>query len=321
MVELASAEQSNFEKQNPRNHEFIRERETSTEEQEELDLVNKIQDYLSDGQDITELEEQLKTTITKYGLDSEKVIKSWKTQVHWGLYADLEGNIYFMQTVEREQPGITKFLYEKFGICNFIRYEPWVLLDQYKNNEDDKLPYGIVVTPYNDSNGAFASYNQKEIWAKFVSEIYGKYRVRFFEGQTYGDIVKGLKHCGNTYTNNKISFLFLGGHGTPDTIDLGGENITGGVLKTADVEKIQIERLQKFFIDNPRVVLIACSTGVDNGIAQALSKLNTEVVAPDKNAQLLGITPHFNQNGIDFDITFRGIKETPRFVAGQLAKK
>lgn len=78
-------------------YEFARDEEATPAENEELELVRKIQNATVLRGDMEELERQLGAVLTKYGLDAAKVMGSWKTL--GSSYADLEANVYYMQTL------------------------------------------------------------------------------------------------------------------------------------------------------------------------------------------------------------------------------
>lgn len=180
----------------------------------------------------------------------------------------------------------------------FIICKLW-LLDQLDFAEDDKLPYGLAVMPYSDRDGSFV--NQKMIWENLVKQLYGKYRLRFVEAGSQSEIVKKFKSCGDSYSQHKISFLFLVGHGTPSSVRF-GEEAPGERLTSEDVKQMDKARLQKFFVDNPRVILISCSTGVDDGIAQILSELGVEVTAFKIDSPLTSIKANISFAQVDFEV-------------------
>lgn len=293
----------------PVRHQFKRiEQYPSAKEQAEMDLAEKFAETLKKGGNTSTVEKEIDDVLIKYGLDPDKAMTGWTiNSVRDGRLPDYITNLYQIQLLEKERPGIVGSLFKEFGILNFLRYEPWVLLDQYDKRQDDQLPYGIVIMPYSDHNGIFAHRPKtREVFEDVVTQLYGKYRLRFFEAKTKKDVVQHLKHNATRYPNHKISFLFLAAHGNPDTIDLGGYT-SDGKIKIGDVDKIEPERLKKFFVEEPPIVLISCSVGIDQGIAQSLSKIGGEITAPDSNTQGINSAfAHIEGDHINFDVTFEG---------------
>ena len=63
-----------------------------------------------------------------------------------------------MKTVlylEQQRPGICQVLRKEFGIRNFFRYPPEILINQY-DTSDSAVKKGIVATALYDHNGAFS---------------------------------------------------------------------------------------------------------------------------------------------------------------------
>lgn len=67
-------------------------------------------------------------------------------------------NLSAIRLLEQKEPGIVQRLYEEFGIRDFARYPEELLISQDKNQKDIQQPYGIVIYPRNDHNGAFYIY-------------------------------------------------------------------------------------------------------------------------------------------------------------------
>jgi hypothetical protein len=276
----------------------------------------------------------------KFGLD-ESVVGKWQEAKKFkGL--DKKGkktyresypeNISAAIDLEKKQPGAAKQLHDRFGIANFARYDSQMLVNQLETADQD-LPYGVVAFPEADHNGAFFqdAYHLKTTADKLDK---GGYVMRVIETGSQMDLARKLNGFHKRYAQagNKIDFLLVGGHGSPESVNLGYNEATPPPLREEGMteEKYQAEygawerqKLhdslrttivkedfeegngrgikragEKWLSKDAPVVLISCSTGKEGGIAQTASKkLETTTVGPDRPTAVKKINVVFNNQG------------------------
>ncbi|OGH95235.1 MAG: hypothetical protein A2538_01370 [Candidatus Magasanikbacteria bacterium RIFOXYD2_FULL_41_14] len=213
--------------------------------------------------------------------------------------------------LELEHPGITASLTKDCGIVNFGRYPKDILISQFRQlQEKEKFdrPYGVVVFPKDDHNGAFST----DAWrfGKLKQQIQsnkdsnGKdipYELRFFEADSKVDLVRYLIKLGKWFPSHKISFAIIGGHGEKDGIHFGK-----GDLLVDDLSGKSSGRLGDFFESNPSIVLASCSTGQSGGIGEKISRvLGAHVSAPNKPTGVENYIISTDENGqIHLDAKF-----------------
>jgi len=214
--------------------------------------------------------------------------------------------------LEKVCPGIVENLYKKYGITEFGRYPDEMLVKQYENMDNEEDPYGIVIFPKDDWNGAF--HMNVAVFRDLMGDMeknpdLEKYLIRIFECGTKMDVAKAFLKLDQQFgEKHKISFAIVGGHGSRTSINLG--NIKNGYsrshLFSDDLDGSGARRLKDFFEPNATIILSSCSTGQKEGIAQTLSeKFGLRVVAPTIDTSLSGIEPTFEKGGIVFNVTYR----------------
>lgn len=287
--------------------------------EEELLMIRSL-NYSFTEEEMQSAQEQVDKLLKDSNLDVELMNEAWRMSSEDRPRIAYEKNISAIMQLESLVPGICEELYNKFGICNFGRYPVEMLIKQYEQRNDKDLKYGIAVYPYNDHNGFF--YNQDPIRKIYNTVSEKGYGIRIIETDTLRKLYRQLIFLDSTYgENNKISFAFLGGHGNTSAIQFSKkihiDKIIGdkkyahylGVLFTADITNslaIQREKIQRYFINNPTIILNSCSTGAEEGIAKALSeKLKSKVIAPKVNLiNILDVLHSTNDEGMDLDVVY-----------------
>lgn len=209
-------------------------------------------------------------------------------------------SIEAMKTLESKVSGSVKRLAEEYGIREFGRYPPELLLAQL-SEEETSQPYGVAIFPRSDHNGAF-DHAGKSLETLFRQTL-GHFGVKVIEVEDVPSAGGKLARFNAQYGNeHKISFAIIGGHGTPEAIQFGEpaylpEGKRGNFFTRERAKSARIERGREFFVDNPTIVLISCSTGAksgqEKGIAEELAKaLKADVIAPkvDTNIQDLSVS-------------------------------
>lgn len=198
-------------------------------------------------------------------------------------FENIGQNLAVMLELNENNKDICQSLYKEFGIMDFGRYPASLLLQQYKDKDDLSRPYGVIMYPRNDWNGAF--YQNQNVFKKLFQETQGELNLRITECESKIDIARALIKLDKKYNTedkegHKISLLILGGHGEKNIIQFGG-NDAKHRLTIEDLAGKGVQRTSQFFEENPTIILASCSTGAEKGIGQGLSRmLGAKVVAP-----------------------------------------
>ncbi|NTW22903.1 hypothetical protein HGA34_05200 [Candidatus Falkowbacteria bacterium] len=287
------------------------------------------------------------------GLDretAEKMAEKWQ-KAKKSLGKDEDGldqyreshleNIDAVTQLESKQPGAAKEIFEKFGIANFARYPLYALLEQLKKADQD-LPYGVVALPEADHNGAFLQ--KRYLLEKLRGDLMsGGQETRFIEAASQYELARRLSRMHQQYSGagNKMDYLVIGGHGQPESIQLGEKKQTPPPIQTPELspqeyqeileawnnrhgqeqrmrKDVLIDDLKdgggkgirraagKWFDENAQIVFVSCSTGAEGGFAQTVTnELGFSTIAPNIPAYVKEIKVTFNDQGKPiFDVDF-----------------
>lgn len=246
------------------------------------------------------------------GVDGEAVLSSWQKNFSTFPYTReypkyVFNNFNLMKDLENRRPGICRVLAKDFGIFNFARYPSDVLISQY-DNRDKQIPYGVMIYSDADYNGAFS---QQEDMLKSLFSHLNKlwYGLRIYEGSGRREIARALFSADKRYgKRHKISFAVFGGHGSPESIQFGDERVekTGDLLTLSDIKNKHTGKLRRVFIEDPQVILIACSTGVENGIGSGISELGVDTTAPKVDTNISRIRVYSQKKGkLKIPVTYK----------------
>jgi hypothetical protein len=256
--------------------------------------------------------EELEAGIRQYDLSADKIIAAWLISTGpEDLHNRIHDNISQMMRIERISPGICKFLLDEFGIMDFARYPAELLLRQRAEFDDVTKPYGVIIYPRSDHNGAFygSAFSLQELAAQFQ----GDFCLRVIEAESKIDIARHLIRLNRRYNpeggnGRKISLAIIGGHGTENSILFGGIK-DRHQLRTQDFMGKGARKTSQFFEPGATFILASCSTGVDKGIAQELSnKLGVRVIAPQESISVPRFIAQRQPDGSwIFDAVYYGI--------------
>jgi len=173
-------------------------------------------------------------------------------------------------------------LYNKFGIEYFSRYNQDILEEIGRNSDvsaSPQKPILLAVVGKVDWNGAFYSFGNTD-----MAKLMNHYKMLICEVDSEQAFYIKVREIRGWY--GKISALIISGHGSPDSIALGGYGSGSGVLESMDENRIM--QLRESFLENPVIVLNSCSTGsYGQSIAGTLSRvLGAHVLAPTRDAGL-----------------------------------
>jgi len=168
--------------------------------------------------------------------------------------------------IESEEPGIAQTLQEEFGINNFFRYPPKMLLRQYEERDDTSKRYGLVWTPVIDEQDWVRG--SMDAVENLYDEIEAEYSVRFFEAKRRhgrNGLVRALDTFDKKYnsgtTPHKIDFLINVGHSflsAPDTIHFGDEWQDNSYLTVGNLSTPRAQLIRNYFEADPDIILVSC---------------------------------------------------------------
>lgn len=220
----------------------------------------------------------IRLAFEKYGWhDVGKLLREWDN------IGRVE-NLRTMWNFERHQArGSVNLLRKEFGIANFGRYSPDLLVNQYKERDSFDKPYGVIIYAKDNCNN-LALFNNNFILSEFSQSLENKYLLRIIEVESKRDIIKRLILLDKKYgAQQKISFVILGAHGETDKMQLGKGNKNMDVLSIDEVSIETMSKFRRFFSEDVTFILNSCSTGSEGGIGQQLSStLSCQVIAPDR---------------------------------------
>lgn len=249
--------------------------------------------------------------LSRYGLESDELLDMWaESKGNRHRSEVIEENIRTIITLEAVRPGIARVLWTEYGIADFGRYPINLLVWQFDNKDNSEVPYGVMVYPQADHNGAF--YQDKEKFLGLFVELQDLgYGLRVFEAGSSEDLIRALITSDKRFgEKNKISFAILGGHGSKESIQFGNGkkgllNIGEIIGRGASSLGRQLPKIKRMFVKNPSIVLFSCTTGEDTGIGHELSVFGAKVVGPKSLTYVESIHAKKNERGnLDFDVSY-----------------
>ncbi len=172
-------------------------------------------------------------------------------------------------------------LYNNFGIEYFMRHSDKII-DEMCARIDEKYtsekPVLLIAYNKDDWNGAFYLNNTK------VEELTRYYRIVLIEMSTEDEFYNQVANVARDY--GQIDTVVIGGHGKPDGILLDRRYDEKGQLDLTD--KKELRKLRKYFVDEPTVILDACSTGAKgDSMGEMISEVwNAHLFAPEIEASI-----------------------------------
>lgn len=258
---------------------------------------------------------QSRASKTSFGFlknEATEIVNAWVASTKFEeIGGRIEENLKSMYELEKLEPGSVKYLNSRFGINCFGRYPVNMLIAQYQSKNDKQSPYGLILYPYGDHNGAF--YGDKEPFSNFYKQLCqitrnngAKYRVRVFECRNLFSLGRSVVSSYHEY--GKIHFALIGGHGSRERIWFGNSET---LSKDDLIQGKGIQRAVDFFIPQPPIVLVACSAGKEGGIAEEMSKLGGgEVHGASENTSLDQLSVKLNNDLLEI---------SPKYTKGQTA--
>ncbi|MBI4066952.1 hypothetical protein HY407_01105 [Candidatus Gottesmanbacteria bacterium] len=250
--------------------------------QRALDVVSRNVGRYVDEEIKRELKERIiRRELENLDLDYDDLAFAWAGETGKLLdYCD-ERNLPLLFSLESSHKGICRTLIDEFGIKNFGRFTKEMLVDLFEQRNNRELPYGVLLASQSDHSGdIYATIGQLDNSYKQLKAL--GFGLRIYECASKIDIARAFLKSAKRYgKDNKICFVMVDGHGTPEKIVLGWPKDGGQVLidKTtalneinkADLEGTGTQRISEFLTDDAPIILNACLTGVDDGLAQTMS--------------------------------------------------
>lgn len=284
----------------------------------------------------------LKETFKLNAAEADDLMYYWTQDgtVGWNIALDeMERSLQTMLVLERHETGVAKTLLNEFGIRDFGRYPIEMLRAQYDERDNRDLPYGIIMYPFSDWNGAFTY--DAHIFRSLLEQLNGRQLVRIVEGASRREMTKRLIALNARYApanrlhpeindandqtqpGHRISWAIVGGHGEKFSIQLGPSHDDDTEWDIVDFvgDNYGITRALKIFDDNPSIVLASCSTGQEEGIGQQMSTaLSANITAPNVPTSIRDIKVLFDQSGKATFITeYYKDGATKKYSAGSVA--
>jgi len=281
-----------------------------------------IENILQDGKK-TDIEKRLYKNVNEYfkknfNIEDPDFAESLNYTI-----GSLQKNINEMSFIENEYPGGCALLNKNYNICEFGRYPSYILTNQI-SDENLQKPYGLIIFPRSDHNGAFSQMG--DAITNIYDETKNRHLVRIFEAANRKDIIKIFLECNKKYgKENKISYLVLGGHGNLDILNLGSHMQSPKNKKENkyifknDVHGKRAERLNEYFVEKPAITLLSCGTGGEQGLIDDISNTyNAEVVAPKITTTVQDIHVLYDtMRNPHFKVTWGDENANSLYVAGE----
>ncbi len=248
------------------------------------------------------LETALALMLGAKGLNVRDCLEAWQSTTIDNQQT-IEKNLYAIDKLEQAMPGSAAKLYKQFGIRHFARYPQKLLLRQAEYAENDTVPYGIALYPTADRNGTF-SYDEK-MFTNLSNDLKGiGCELRVMEVKGKHDIGRRFFMLRDAFPTHLIEFAVIGGHGDAESITLGGDQARE-TLSKKDLTGRGMKRIGGFFVHQPSIVLVSCSTGKESGIGQEISSIfGAEVTAPKEDAARASIRAQKRNGKIILNATY-----------------
>ncbi len=209
---------------------------------------------------------------------------------------DVGKNLVYIAELEQAMPSGPKLLHDFYGIRGFARYPQYVLNRQLEIHGKADKPYGVVVSALDDQNGALKQ-PSNVYWDKQLAEHYD---VRVLEAGSAPEIARRMLAMDKLYgAAQKISFAVVHAHGEHDKFYLGSIYFTQMAALSI---RNRFDSSRRFFTKNPTILMMSCSTGKEQGIAQKLSRdLEATVIGPDGDSGLKNVSVVVSGNQIKLE--------------------
>lgn len=241
-------------------------------------------------------------------------------------------NIEAFKKLEGIKPGITAFLYKKYGIADFARYPIEMLVEQYNLRDDQTRDYMALFFPRADDEGSF--YGEIDVLLCLFKQLknFG-YTARICESGSKAELLHRFNRLRKIH--RKITDLMLSGHGSPRGFRVGRDAtfmVGKGAIHIDDLmnsERAPTKVNQALSLaveEGASVIFNSCFTGSSVGITNKTSEVNPGITThgPSAPSIIKGIVVTKKPDGrlaykVDFDDFHRAKSNT--FFMGKLQKE
>lgn len=227
----------------------------------------------------------------------------------------LVDNLRVVQILEQQRPGIAKVLRNEFGIRNFFRYPPEVLIAQF-DNRGVVMKRGIVVTALDDHLGSMYKQSSKDIMLKLFNDLQDqslagdKYGIVIYEVEDSKDLVRKIAHARHMVPNKQFSFGFIKTHGSENAFNLSRHayNNIHATLTSDDVMSSLGSSVAGAFEEGSSIIFESCSAA--KGMVPKASSLGLRVSGPEGRDSLRSISVSNSGGKLVVDGEWHGKKAT-----------
>lgn len=207
-----------------------------------------------------------------------------------------------MQTLEAERPGITKALYERFGIVNYMRCPLNIWIDQFDLMDEPDIPFGAGIFGVEDYNGAFLG--KEAVWDRFYQSLKkGGQHMRVLEATGKHDLARRLFALRMHY-RPLASWGVLNAHGSKNGFMLSSGK--DGRVTTTDITTVDGKSVLRCFHPEASIAFISCSTGQFEGIVNAVAwELDGELTGPQDDTNVAWMQWEDNKLYIGYQSGFK----------------
>lgn len=226
-------------------------------------------------------------------------------QIHQRKQELVMTSLKVMNDLMAEGPEVLHGVYKTFGIRQFGRYQASTLLEQLKNYQSSnpalEQSTTLVVTATDDWSGSLHD----------TEESFGMLKPVYMEASSIGEmaraVVKTRKHFG------PINNLVIHGHGSKHRLELSKASPITSETACASLGLARIEE-KGILAPGARLVLAACHTGEEGGLAEMISAVSGQAVIGARK----GTIPHIEPDKENPDrkvIKFPNVENTANIIA------
>lgn len=246
--------------------------------------------------------------LRSYGVPPNDLFGRWQDSV-WNqpdrFSAIVRRNFVTLCELERKGgEGATAYLQEHFGICDFVRYPTDLLVEQYKNRDAVHMPYGLILNPYGDHDGAF--YSDRYLWGKLVVQLAAldqPITLRVIEAGNKREVGRFALSLPEKY--GAAQFGIIGGHGDSSGLTLG----RGGSMHRLEIEDAEgsgVARAgNKLFERGAPIIWNSCFGGAEGGLGKRFAEKSDFVfIGTDASTAIESIRVEMRDGKPEFTVEY-----------------
>jgi len=189
----------------------------------------------------------------------------------------VQKSIQVMSELSKDHSEAVSDIHNTFGICHFGRYSALSLSIQREvfngTMQRNSESVNLVVSATDDHNGAF----------EHIADSTFALNPVFMEVQSANGVVGAIARTKRKL--GEINCLVLAAHGKEDAMFFSKMGAKGQALKLDELAKSRAFarfRQEGYFSDEAEIIMISCSTGREDGIADTMAEVTgLHVIAPD----------------------------------------